>query len=154
MELLEAVRSYFGHGVEFCVDCERYSLGCGVGFPAGEFAVSENVLETVRSTVQDFLAPELKTHGVRLENLERRLDDARHSLEQKIDDTKDVLRAEIKTLEAMMDGRFAALDGRFAAIDSRFATLEGLIRGLIQQVTFESGLRERVASLEARMPKQ
>jgi chromosome segregation ATPase len=116
--------------------------------------MSENVLETVRATVQDFLAPELKTHGVRLEGLERRLDDTRHSLEQKIDDTKDVLRAEIKTLEAKMDGRFNALDGRFAAIDARFATLEGLIRNLTQQVTFESGLRERMASLEARLPKQ
>jgi hypothetical protein len=116
--------------------------------------MSDNVLESVRATVQDFLAPELKTHGVKLENLERRLDD-----------TKEVLRAEIQTLEAKMegrfgglearmDGRFAALDGRFAAMDARFATLEGLIRNLTQQVTFESGLRERMASLEARLPKQ
>ncbi len=123
--------------------------------------MSDNVLETVRATVQDFLAPELKTHGVRLEGLEKRLDDTRHSLEQRIDDSKDVLRAEIKTLEAKMDGRFAGMEGRFAgmegrfaAIDAQFATLEGLIRGLMQQVTFESGLRERMASLEARMPKQ
>jgi hypothetical protein len=138
--------------------------------------VSENALETVRATVQDFIAPELKTHGVRLEGLERRVDDARHSLEQRIDDTKDVLRAEIKALDAKMDGRFAALEakmdgtfgsleakmdgqfgsleGRFVAMDSRFAVLEGLIRNLTQQVTFESGMRERMASLEARMPKQ
>jgi chromosome segregation ATPase len=108
----------------------------------------------MRATVQDFLAPELKTHGVKLDNLERRLDDTRHSLEQRIDDTKDVFRAEIHTLEAKMDGRFNALDSRFAAIDGRFATLEGLIRNLTQQVTFESGLRERMASLEARLPKQ
>jgi len=120
--------------------------------------VSENVLETVRATVQDFIAPELKTHGVRLENLERRLDDTRHSLEQRsddlkgslerrVDDSRDVLRAEIHALEARMDGRFAA-------IESRFATLEGLIKNLTQQVTFESGMRERMAYLEARMPKQ
>jgi chromosome segregation ATPase len=105
------------------------------------------MLETIRETVQDLIAPELKTHGVRLENLERRLDDARHSLEQRsddlksglehrIEDAKEVLRAEIRTLEA------------------RFATLESLIRNLTQQVTFESGLRERMASLEARLPKQ
>jgi len=127
------------------------------------------MLETIRETVQDFIAPELKTHGVRLENLERRLDDARHSLEQRsddlksslerrvddlkgslehrVDDSKDLLRAEIRTLEAKMNARFDASD-------ARFAMLEGLIRNLTQQVTFESGLRERMASLEARLPKQ
>ncbi len=116
--------------------------------------MSEDVLESVRAPVQDFLAPELKTHRVRLEGLERRMDDTRHSLGQKIEDSKDVLRAEIKTHEAKMDGRFMGLDGRFGAIDARFATLEGLIRSLTQQVTFEFGLRERVAALEARLPKQ
>jgi hypothetical protein len=109
--------------------------------------MSEDVLESVRAPVQDFLAPELKTHGVRLEGLERRLDDTRHSLEQKIHDSKDFLRAKIKTLEAKMDGPFGA-------IDARFATLEGLIRSLNRQVKFEYGLRERVAALEARVPKQ
>jgi hypothetical protein len=127
------------------------------------------MLETIRETVQDFIAPELKTHGVRLENLERRLDDARHSLEQRsddlksslerrvddlkgslehrVDDSKDLLRAEIRTLEAKMNARFDAAD-------ARFSMLEGLIRNLTQQVTFESGLRKRMASLEARLPKQ
>lgn len=131
--------------------------------------MSDNMLETIRETVQDFIAPELKTHGVRLENLERRLDDARHSLEQRsddlksslerrvddlkgslehrVDDSKDLLRAEIRTLEAKMNARFDAAD-------ARFSMLEGLIRNLTQQVTFESGLRERMASLEARLPKQ
>ncbi len=98
--------------------------------------MSENILETIRSTVQDFLAPELKTQGVRLDGIEKRLDDSRHSLEQRIDDSKDLLRAEMR------------------ALDARMNTLESLIRSLTQQVTMESSLRERVASLEARMPKQ
>jgi hypothetical protein len=109
--------------------------------------MSENVLETIRATVQDFIAPELKTHGVRLTNLEQRLGDARHSLEQRIDDSKELLRAEIRASESKMESRFAAVDARLSGIESS-------IQNLIQQVTFESGLRERVASLEARMPKQ
>jgi hypothetical protein len=40
------------------------------------------------------------------------------------------------------------------ALDARMNTLESLIRSLPQQVTVESSLRERMASLEARMPKQ
>jgi DNA anti-recombination protein RmuC len=113
--------------------------------------MSENVLETIRATVQDFLAPELRTHGVRLDNIERRLDDTRHSLEQRMDDlksslehrildSKETLRAEMRVLEARMDAR----------LDS----IENLLRNLIQQISIESNLRERVASLEARMPKQ
>ena len=40
-----------------------------LAFMQGGFPMSENVLETIDATVQDFLAPELKTHGVRLSNL-------------------------------------------------------------------------------------
>ena len=113
--------------------------------------MSDNVLETVRATVQDFLAPEIRTHGVRLDNIDRRLDDMKKSLEQRSDDlksslehrildSKETLRAEMQALEARMDGRLLGI--------------ENLIRNLIQQTSIESSLRERVASLEARMPKQ
>ena len=56
----------------------------------------------------------------------------RHGLEQRIDDAKDVLRA----------------------LDASMTTIESVIRSLMQQVTFKSGLRERVASLEVRLLKQ
>jgi len=98
--------------------------------------VSENVLETIRATVQDFLAPEMRTHGVRLDNIDRRLDDMRSGLEHRIDDSKETLRAEMR------------------ALDARLTSLENLIRGFMQLVSVESSLRERVASLEARLPKQ
>jgi len=100
------------------------------------YIVSENVLETIRATVQDFLAPEIRTHGVRLDNIDRRLDDMRSSLEHRIDDSKETLRAEMR------------------ALDARLTSLENLIRGFMQLVSVETSLRERVASLEARLPKQ
>jgi hypothetical protein len=123
--------------------------------------VSENVLETIRATVQDFLAPEIKTHGIRLDNIDRRLDEmrigidrrfdeTRSSLEHRIDDSKETLRAEMRALDA----RFDALDARFDAIDARFNSLENLVRSFMQQVSVETSLREREASLEARLPKQ
>jgi len=98
--------------------------------------MSENVLETIRATVQDFLAPEIRTHGIRLDNIDRRLDEMRGSLEHRIDDSKETLRAEMR------------------ALDARLMSLENLIRGFMQQVLAETSLRERVASLEARLPKQ
>jgi hypothetical protein len=98
--------------------------------------VSENVLETIRATVQDFLSPEIRTHGIRLDNIDRRLDEMRGSLEHRIDDSKETLRAEMR------------------ALDARLVSLENLIRGFMQQVLAETSLRERVASLEGRLPKQ
>ncbi len=120
--------------------------------------MSENVLETVRATVQDFLAPEMRTHGVRLDGLEQRLSDTRHSLEQRIDDTKSSLEHRIDDTKSSLEHRIEdtkdTLRAEMRALDARMNTLESLIRGLAQQVSVESVLRERVASLEARMPKQ
>jgi hypothetical protein len=85
--------------------------------------MSENVLETTRATVQDFLAPEIRTHGVRLDNIDRRIDDMRSRLEHRIDDFKETLRAEMR------------------ALDARLISLDNLIRGFMQQVSLETSLR-------------
>jgi hypothetical protein len=98
--------------------------------------MSENVLETIRATVQDFLAPEIRTHGIRLDNIDRRIDEMRSSLEHRTDDSMESLRAEVR------------------ALDARLTSLESLIRGFMQLVSVETSLKERVASLEARLPKQ
>ncbi len=102
--------------------------------------MSDNVLESIRTTVQDILAPEIKTHGTRLDGIDRRLDDLKQSLERRVDDSKELLRAEIRASEAHLDGRIGIV--------------EGLISGLIQQVSVEMVLRERVAAIEARMPNR
>lgn len=109
--------------------------------------MSDNVLETVRATVQDLIAPELKTHGVRLDHIERRIDETKHSLEQRNDDTR-------KSLEHRIDDTKDMWWAEMRALDARMTTIENLIKGLIEQVSMESMLRERVVSLEARMPQQ
>ena len=116
--------------------------------------MSENVLETVRATVQDFLAPEMRTHGVKLENLDKRLDDTKHSLEQRIDDTRRSLEQRSDDTKEILRAEMRAVDARMATIEQRMNSIETLLRGLTQQISIESSLRERVASLEARMPKQ
>ncbi len=98
-------------------------------------------------TVQDILAPPIKTQGARLDGFERRLDDVKSSLEHRIDDSKELLRAEIRASEARLDGRFGIIEGRLG-------TLGALIRGLIQQLSVEMVLRERIAAIEARLPTQ
>jgi hypothetical protein len=49
----------------------------------------------------------------------------RSSLEHRIDDSKETLRAEMR-----------ALDARFNTLDSRFNSLENLVRGFMQQVSW------------------
>ena len=145
--------------------------------------MSDDVLETVRATVQDLIAPELKTHGVRLDHIERRIDDMKHSLEQRIDDLKHNIEQRLddtknhieqrlddakKSFEIRLDGlqyqitetketlraEIRVLEARFETLEARFRSLEDLIRSSMRQIESDGALRERVALLEVRMPKQ
>jgi hypothetical protein len=42
--------------------------------------MTENLLESIRATVQDFLAPEIRTHSVRLEALDHKIDETKETL--------------------------------------------------------------------------
>ena len=138
--------------------------------------MSENVLETVRATVQDFLAPEIRTHGVKLDSLDKRLEDTKKSLEQRIEDsrsslqlqitdtksslqhqiadTKDSLQHQIIDTKETLRAEMRTLQSRFEILEVRFGSLEELIRASMRQNESDGALRERVALLEARMPKQ
>ena len=127
--------------------------------------MSENVLETVRATVQDFLAPEIRTHGVKLDSLDKRLEDTKKSLEQRIDDTrknlelriedsKSSLQHQITDTKETLRAEMRTLQSRFEILEVRFGSLEELIRASMRPNESDGALRERVALLEARMPKQ
>ena len=104
--------------------------------------MTENLLESIRATVQDFLAPEIRTHSVRLEALDHKIDETKETLIAKIDsvdraleETKQTLRADIRTVEV------------------RIQSLEDLIRQLGHQISLEGSIRERLATLQARIPQ-
>ncbi|MBT9332730.1 hypothetical protein [Paracidobacterium acidisoli] len=174
--------------------------------------MTENLLETIRATVQDILAPEIRTHSVRLDAIEHRIEDTKETLraeiravdaklsgdiravdakvedtketlraeiravDAKVEDTKETLRAEIRAVDARLSGEIRAVDaglsGNIRAVDAkvedtketlraeiralgtRIEGLENLIRSFMQQVSVEISLRERLAAVEARLPKQ
>lgn len=111
--------------------------------------MTENLIESIRATVQDFLAPEIRTHTVRLEALDHKIDETKETLTARIDavagrvesvagsveEAKQTLRADIRTVEVRIQG------------------LEDLIRQLGHQISLEGSIRERLASLEARIPR-
>jgi hypothetical protein len=96
-----------------------------------ERVVSENVLETVRVTVQDFLAPEIRTHGIRLDNIDRRLDELRIGIDRRFDETRSSLEHRIDDPKETLRAEMRALDARFNSLDVRFNALEDLIRSFM-----------------------
>lgn len=122
--------------------------------------MTDNLLETIRATVQDFLAPEIRTHSVRLEALDHKIDESKETLIAKIEavansvqESKQTLRADIRTVEVRVQSMEDQMNLRFQSVEARFQSLENLIGQLIHQVSLEGSLRERIASLEARLPQ-
>jgi hypothetical protein len=79
-------------------------------------------------------------------------------LDKRIDDMRDVLRAEMRAERAetsvrfgAMDARFVALDARFATIDARFASIEGKMdRNQETVLRILADIDRRVGRLEER----
>jgi predicted nucleic acid-binding Zn-ribbon protein len=122
--------------------------------------VTDNLLETIPATVQDFLAPEIRTHTVRLEALDHKIDETKETLIAKIDavansveETKQTLRADIRTVEVRIQSLENQIDVRIQSVDVRIQGIENLIHQLMHQISLEGSLRERIASLEARIPQ-
>ena len=103
-------------------------------------------IEGTRKLLQDFIAPEVGALVIRINALEKRVEEMLKSLEDrtgakvervdsKLDRTEERITARmdaleqrlntrINKLEAKMDARFDAVDSRLAAVDVRFETME------------------------------
>lgn len=80
--------------------------------------MTENLLETIRATVQDFLAPEIRTHGVRLE-----------ALAHKIDETKETLVAKIEAVDRALQDTKETLSTRIEAVANSVEETKQTLRG-------------------------
>ncbi len=134
------------------------------------------VIEDSRKLVQDFLAPELRAISVRVEALEKKVDEVDGRAEKrhvvalaKIDDVErrtekrhaeilgvigDLERRTDKRFEQMdkrfeqMDKRFEQIDKRFEQMDKHFDTRFDQLLAAIGTLADYNALRERVARLE------
>ena len=103
-----------------------------------------NVVETFREVVQDLLVPELKAMKVSVDALRTEMKLTNESIRQEMKISNQAIREEMKL-------RQEALEQTIRAGDQRN---EDLIRGLSEKLDFAIDIRERLASMEARMPKQ
>lgn len=97
----------------------------------------------IRTAIQTWLAPELKTIGERLTHVEARLD----SLEQRVAQLERRVDDDFKSLRADLRSRFETLRAEFEA---RFDAVRADLRRLDTVADF----RERLATLEAKFAQQ
>ena len=138
---------------------------------------SKNVLESFRDVVQDLLVPELKAVKVSLdsdradakliaESLREVIRINTEALREELKLTKDALREEIRlNNEALREELRLNLDNLREEIRFRNESLEQVLRfelerntlatqKLSEKLDFALDVRERLATIEARMPKQ
>ncbi len=98
---------------------------------------TENVLQTIKTTVQDIVAPDVRELKVRMLGLEGRMS----GLEGRMSALEDQSRAQFEVSQRQSDVQFKAL---MAAISQVRAELE------LSSYKQIAALSERVAALEAR----
>ena len=61
------------------------------------------VIEDVRKVIQDTVAPDLKALAVRVEELEKRMDERFQAVEKRFDDQRDYLENRFDSLERLLN---------------------------------------------------
>jgi uncharacterized protein YjaG (DUF416 family) len=105
---------------------------------------AKNVVEPFRDVVQDLLVPELRAVKVSVDSLRTEMKITNESMRHEMKTSNDALREEIKL-------RHEGLERTIREGDERNAIL---IRNLADKLDYAIDIRERLASIEARMPKQ
>ncbi|MGH8013558.1 MAG: hypothetical protein ACREQ4_13765 [Candidatus Binataceae bacterium] len=100
----------------------------------------------LRTALQTLVAPQLSDIADRLTRVEARLDGVGHRfgvIEKQLADFHESTREVLRSMRNEMDARFNAVQSNF-----------DMVRGDIKRLDVISELRERIASLEAKLAQQ
>jgi hypothetical protein len=133
--------------------------------------MSENLLQTLQSLVQDVIAPDVRELKVRLASLEKQIDVRFEAVNDKfaaVDGKFAAVDGKFAAMNEKMDVQFGAVNDKFAAVDGKFAAMSekmdvqfraimaaiGESRAQSELTTLKllSALSERVAVLESQRP--
>ena len=78
---------------------------------------TENILQTIKTTLQDFVAPDVRENKAQIEAL-------RQELRIRLDALAAMQSARVDALETKQTSRFEALEAQFAALEARFLAFE------------------------------
>ncbi len=113
------------------------------------------VVEDVRATLQDFLAPQLRELRVRIDALEAQQKEFRSDVKEQFVDVKGQF-ADVKNQFADVKGEFAhrfnALDARFERLEDKLADRHEELVAEIRRTAAIHDLAARVAKLESERP--
>ena len=119
---------------------------------------AKNVLETFRDVVQDLLVPELKAVKVSVDSLRDDMKELRSDIKQSNETMRDdmrELRSDVKlSTEVMREEMKLRHDNLERMITHGDQRNEQLIRSLAEKFDVAVEMRERLASIEARLPRQ
>ena len=101
---------------------------------------AKNVIETFRDVVQDLLVPELKAVKVSVDSLREDMKELRADIKQ----SNETMREEMKLRHDNLERMITYGDLRN----------EQLIKSLAEKFDVAVEIRERLATIEARMPRQ
>ncbi|MGD0369245.1 MAG: hypothetical protein ABSA94_17475 [Acidobacteriaceae bacterium] len=121
-------------------------------------ASAKTIVDSLREIAQDILVPEVKSLNVSLEALRTET----HLGDEKLRDSIDGLRAEMLVRDNKLQDSVDALRSEMQIRDDRLHSelrlrderMQDAVRGLSQKLDFAIDVRERLAALEARMPRQ
>lgn len=112
---------------------------------------AKNVVESVRDVVQDLLVPELKAVKVSLDSINIQMDSLRTEMKLRDEKMEQLVRSGDLRLEELIRSSDLRLEELVRHGDERN---EAATRSLSQKLDDSVEVRERLASLEARTPRQ
>ena len=115
----------------------------------------KNVLETFRDVVQDLLVPELKAVKVSVDSLRTEMKINTEAFREELKLTKDALREEIRLNNEAVRQELKFRNESLERVISLELERNALVtQKLSEKLDFAIDIRERLAAVEARMPKQ
>lgn len=116
---------------------------------------AKNIVESLREVMQDLLVPELKAVRASVDSLRSETKTSIDALRSETKTSLDSLRSETKTSMDALRSEMVLRDDRLElAIRSGLDNTTEAIRQLAAKLDNTISIRERLASLEARMPQQ
>lgn len=107
-------------------------------------STAKNIVESFREVVQDLLVPELKSVRVSVDALRTEMRLMQDASREELKITKDALREEMKLRNESLERTIREGEQR----------TQQLVHSLSEKLDYAIDIRERLAMLEARLPRQ
>ena len=113
-----------------------------------------SVVEDVRNALQDFLSPEIRELKVRIEAVERKVDDLKGSMHEQFRQVQDQFQQvqdQFQQAERRSEHRQQSIEEQFQQVERRAERRHDEMSFLIRQGLEFKNLAERVAAIEEKL---